>query len=122
THLSVEEAKIFVPAAGQQQFCISSIVVDRDSNLYYKNDSGYVFAFGRRTFTLKKTSITLKRGKSYKVAVKSMKPKVTVKYKSKNKKIATVSKKGVIKAKKKGKTVISATANGITRKITVKVK
>ena len=90
--------------------------------MYYKNDSGYIFALGRKTFTLKKSKITLKKGKKYKIAVKSMIPKVKAKYKSKNKKIATVTKKGVIKAKKKGKTVITATANGFTRKITVKVK
>ena len=119
-----ESAKVktlYKPKGDLSQYCISPITTAGET-LLYKNDSGYVFAFGRRTFTLKKTSITLKRGKSYKVAVKAMKPKVTIKYKSKNKKIATVSKKGVIKAKKKGKTVISATANGITRKITVKVK
>lgn len=44
TSLTVEESKIFIPAEGKQQYCISSIVVDSDGVLYYKNDSGYVFA------------------------------------------------------------------------------
>ena len=41
--LSVEESRIFVPTGDKQQLCISSIVVDREGNLYYKNDSCYLF-------------------------------------------------------------------------------
>ena len=44
TALSVEESKIFVPAASQQQYCISPVIVDTDGVLYYKNDSGNLFA------------------------------------------------------------------------------
>ena len=44
TQLSVEESKIFIPASSQQQYCISSIVVDEEGVLYYKNDSCYLFA------------------------------------------------------------------------------
>ncbi len=45
-----------------------------------------------------------------------------VTYKSKNKKIATVTKKGVVKGVKKGKTVITVKCNGVTRKVNVTVK
>ena len=44
TELSNEEAKIFVPTGNKQQYCISSIVADKDGTLYYKNDSCYLFA------------------------------------------------------------------------------
>ena len=44
TELTVEESKIFVPASNKQQYCISSIVVDDEGILYYKNDSCYLFA------------------------------------------------------------------------------
>ena len=44
TVLSIEESKIYVPTGDKQEYCISSIVVDEDSTLYYKNDSGYLFA------------------------------------------------------------------------------
>ena len=43
TELSVEEARIFVPTGDKQQHCISSIVVDKDGNLYFKNDSNHLF-------------------------------------------------------------------------------
>ncbi|MBO4835909.1 MAG: Ig-like domain-containing protein [Lachnospiraceae bacterium] len=44
TKLTLEESRIFVPTGSQQQYCISSIVVDEDGVLYYKNDSCYLFA------------------------------------------------------------------------------
>ena len=36
-------------ADGHQQYCISSIAADSEGNLYYKNDSGYVFCLATRT-------------------------------------------------------------------------
>ncbi|MEF2750725.1 MAG: Ig-like domain-containing protein, partial [Blautia faecis] len=45
-----------------------------------------------------------------------------VTYKSSNKKIATVSKKGVIKGKKKGTATITIKSGKITKKCKVKVK
>ena len=46
-----------------------------------------------------------------------------VKYKSSNKKVATVTKYGVITAKKKGKATITVTLkSGLKLKLTVKVK
>ena len=45
-----------------------------------------------------------------------------VTYKSSNKKIATVSKKGVIKGKKKGTATITIKSGKVTKKCKVKVK
>lgn len=78
---------------------------------------------------VKKSSITIKKGKSVKI-VASIKNKKKVKnhiaglrYESGNTKIASVSSKGVIKAKAKGKCTIYVYAqNGVCKKITVTVK
>lgn len=59
------------------------------------------------------TKKTLTVGKKVKIKVKTVKPKKaskSVKYKSSNKKIATVSSKGVVTAKKAGKTTITVTS------------
>ena len=71
-----------------------------------------------------KTSISVKKGKPY-----TLKPKLSytekadkVTYKSSNKKIATVSKKGVIKGKKKGTATITIKSGKVTKKCKVKVK
>ena len=44
TTLTMEEARIFIPASAQQEYCISPIVVDETGILYFKNDSCYLFA------------------------------------------------------------------------------
>lgn len=71
-----------------------------------------------------KSTISVKRGKTY-----TLKPKLSyagkadrVTYKSSNKKIATVSKKGVIKGKKKGTATITIKSGKVTKKCKVKVK
>lgn len=71
-----------------------------------------------------KSSVSVKKGKSY-----TLKPKLSytekadkVTYKSSNKKIATVSKKGVIKGKKKGTATITIKSGKITKKCKVEVK
>ena len=71
-----------------------------------------------------KSSVSVKKGKSY-----TLKPKLSytespdkVTYKSSNKKIATVSKKGVIKGKKKGTATITIKSGKVTKKCKVKVK
>lgn len=69
---------------------------------------------------LKKKPKSIKKGKSFKLKVVGKIGKVN--YKSSNKKIATVSKKGKIKAKKKGKVTITVTANGVKLKFKIKVK
>lgn len=66
---------------------------------------------------------TLKKGKTFKLKIKGKVGKA--KFKSSNKKVATVSGTGKIKAKKKGKATITVTTNGKVKlkcKITVKKK
>lgn len=82
----------------------------------------------KKTFTvtvknpkLKKAKKTLKRGKSFTIKITGKKG--TAKFKSGNKRIATVSKKGKIKALRKGKVTITVTTNGKIKlkfKLTVK--
>ena len=69
---------------------------------------------------LRKNKVTLKKGKTLKLKVKTNKKKVT--FKSSNKKVATVSKAGKIKAKKKGKATITVKAGKKKVKIKVTVK
>ena len=40
---------LFVPGAAGQQYCICPVMTDNAGNLYYKNDSGYVFCLGSTT-------------------------------------------------------------------------
>ena len=70
---------------------------------------------------LNKTSLKLKKGKTYQLKTKNVKGTVT--WKSSNKKIATVSKKGKVTAKKAGSTVIKATykKNGKVKTLKCKV-
>lgn len=77
-----------------------------------------------KKITLTKTKLVLKKGKTYK-----LKPELTpisasepLSYKSKNVKIASVTKKGVIKAKKKGTVVICVSGGKKTVKVRVQVK
>ena len=71
-----------------------------------------------------KSFVSIKKGKSY-----TLKPKLSfarkadkVTYKSSNKKIATVSRKGVVKGKKKGTVTITIKSGKVTKKCKVKVK
>lgn len=57
---------------------------------------------------LSKKSVTLTIGQSQKIKVKNVTKKTKITWKSKNKKIAAVSKTGKIKAKKNGKTYITS--------------
>ncbi|MBQ9610482.1 MAG: InlB B-repeat-containing protein [Lachnospiraceae bacterium] len=65
--------------------------------------------------------ITLKKGARYKLKVTAI-PDGKVTYKSKNKKIATVSGKGTITTKKKGKTTIVISSNGMKKTVKIRVK
>jgi len=83
--------------------------------------------YAKRTFTVKvkdptlnKKTATLYVGETFSLSVKGAIGKCS--FKSSNKKIATVSKKGVVKAKAKGKCTIAVKANGLKLKCTVKVK
>ena len=37
-------ADLFIPGDGMAEFCICSLICDNDGTLYFKNDSGYLFA------------------------------------------------------------------------------
>jgi uncharacterized protein YjdB len=74
------------------------------------------------TYTVKpttKTSANLLIGETFKIGAKSNK---SISYSSSDKSVATVDSKGVITAKKAGTATITVKSNGITQKITVKVK
>lgn len=43
-----ESCEIFTPTGEMSNYCISSIVCDENGTLFYKNDSGYVFAIGEK--------------------------------------------------------------------------
>ena len=73
------------------------------------------------TISLNKTKVTLKVGASFQIKAQAT-PAAGISYKSAKSKIAKVSSKGLIKAVKKGKTTITVKANGVTKKITVRVK
>lgn len=71
------------------------------------------------------SSKTLPKGWTLQLKVKGTKKKVKVTWKSSNKKVAKVSKKGIVTAKKKGKATITAKIRGkgirLTRKVKIKV-
>ena len=77
-----------------------------------------------KKLTLKAKKKTLKKGKTYTVAIKSITKKTTEKitFKSSKKSVATVDKYGVVKAKKKGKATITVKCGKkkATLKLTVK--
>lgn len=70
---------------------------------------------------VKKTSITIKKGKKIKLGV-TVAPKAKITFKSSNKKIVKVTDKGIIKGLKKGSCKITVKCNGLTKMIKVKVK
>ncbi len=74
-------------------------------------------------FSLSKKKCTLRVGKTFKLKVKGIpsKKKKRVTFKTRNKKVATVSKKGVVKGKKAGKTTITAKLRGTKKKATCKI-
>ena len=43
-----EKAELFFPDSDKENYCISDIAVDKNGTLFYKNDSGYIFAVGRK--------------------------------------------------------------------------
>lgn len=74
------------------------------------------------TLTVKK-KITVKKGKKVKLKVTAdPSGKITYKIQNNKKKIAKVTKKGVVKGLKKGKCKLIVTCNGVSQKVTVKVK
>ena len=82
----------------------------------------YTISVKKKTVKKKKT---IKVGTKMKLTVKNGKKKLNpkkVKFKSSNKKVATVSKKGVIAAKKAGKTTITIKYKKKSAKITLTIK
>lgn len=77
-----------------------------------------------KKYSLNKSSVTLKKGKTFKIVIKNLekKSKPKVKYKTSNKKVATVSKNGKIKARKKGRATVTVKIGNTTRKVKVRVK
>ena len=73
------------------------------------------------TLKLTKKSVTVKKGKKAKIKVKAV-PTGKITYKSSNKKVATVTKKGVIKGVKAGSCKITIKCNGVKKVMKVKVK
>ena len=73
------------------------------------------------TFSLTKSSATIKKGKTTIIKSKAA-PAGKVTYTSSNKKVATVTSKGVVKGIKKGKATITVKCNGITKKFVLTVK
>lgn len=41
---TAEASELFTPPTDKQQYCIASVLCDEEGTLYYKNDSGYIFA------------------------------------------------------------------------------
>ena len=73
------------------------------------------------SFTLVKSSASIKKGKKVTIKVKAA-PSSKVTNKTSNKSVATVSSKGVVTGKKKGTAKITVKCNGITRTFKVTVK
>lgn len=44
TEPSENNGDLFIPGDGQKEYCISTLCADSNGTLYYKNDSGYLFA------------------------------------------------------------------------------
>lgn len=44
-----ESCEVFTPTGEMSNYCISSVVCGENGTLFYKNDSGYVFALGEKT-------------------------------------------------------------------------
>lgn len=95
-------------------FCISLGVVD------YIPFANNCYTTQAATVKISKKKATMYVGKKLKLKISGTKSKV--KWKTSNKKIATVSKKGAVKAKKAGKVTISAVVNSKKYKCKVTVK
>lgn len=68
-----------------------------------------------------KTKLTVSRRKKVTISAKAT-PKGTITFASSNKKVATVNKQGVVTGVKSGTATITVKCNGVTKKVTVKVK
>lgn len=78
-------------------------------------------ASGGSSPRLSKTSILMIRGKSYRLKISGNETSAKVKWRSANKKVATVSSTGKVKAKAAGKTKITAKVGGVKLRCKVTV-
>ena len=107
--------------------CMSLVGVMTFTSIW-SNDMTIQAASKPKKITMNKKKITLEVGKTFKLKVKTVKPKKASKavtYKSNKKSVATVSKKGVVKGKKTGTAKITVTSKKnkkVKAKVTVKVK
>ena len=74
----------------------------------------------KKTLTVSSSSISVKEGKTARITAKTT-PKATISYKSENTKVAKVTFDGTVTGIKAGTTTIVVKANGLTRKVSVKV-
>lgn len=79
-----------------------------------------VVAFSGNALEVTRKSISVKSGKTTTIKANAMPDKLT--YKSSNKKVVTVTKKGVVKGIRRGSAMITVKANGKTAKVKVTVK
>ena len=106
-------------------------VVSTSRVIHIATKGGKIGNYKKVTTKAKKSRVTVKKGKSFKLAGKGVpeskkrkvKVHVGIRYESANTKIATVSSKGIIKGKKKGTTYVYAySQNGKYAKVKVTVK
>ena len=57
-----EQGEIYIPSKDKQQYCISTMCMDRAGNLYYKNDSGYLMAIEKNEAYIKDAKIQADAG------------------------------------------------------------
>ena len=113
---------LYMPSGDKANYCMASIITDKNGNLYYVNDSGYLFCLKEAQLVVEKVRVTgvklnktkakLKIGKTLKLAAVVSPANATdkgVTWSSSNKKAATVTNTGVVKAVKPGKSVITVT-------------
>lgn len=79
-----------------------------------------IVAFSGKALEVAKKSISVKSGKTAVIKANAMPDKLT--YKSSNKNVVTVTKKGVVKGIRRGSATITVKANGKTAKVKVTVK
>ena len=41
--------ELYTPSGDKSNYCISSIIADKNGTIFYKNDSGYIFALRNKT-------------------------------------------------------------------------
>ena len=92
-----------------------------DSTWESKEAYAEICDYSNKVVSVPKTKITLKKGKTASLKATAF-PNSKITYKTSNKRITTVTRKGVVKGVKKGTATISVTANGKTVKVKVTVK